>query len=172
MNRADLIKVVHGIARPLGYRRKGALFWKADGELATLIHLQGSRWGKGVYVNFGVIPTGMITKPAPPSTGYWPIEQRAEIFDSPFREQFVGLVTDDEGITPAETMTDAFRWLFTWVEENLADTNNVRRAILEQDPNSGVARMGPIPVEWVMYDWARGALKEPSQYYKNLPYYR
>lgn len=169
MKKLDLITVVGGLARPLSYRRKNDLLWKTHSELTTLVHLQSSRWGGGKYVNFGITPNTMITKAVPPSVEYWPMQERGESFDSPFRGQFERLVMDDEDTMPPEEMIDAFRWLLAWIEEHLADAAVVGKAILEKDPTSGIAQMGPIPTEGIMADWARGELKEPSYYFKG-PY--
>jgi hypothetical protein len=172
MNKATLVKIVHSIARSLGYQRKGNLFWKTGKELTVLVHLQGSRWGKGVYVNFGVIPSKMIIKTTPPGPGYWPIETRAESFGSPFQQKFRELITDDEDVMSVDEIKNAFRWLFTWIEDNLTNETLVREAILKQDVTSGIAKLVPIPTEWVMADWATGNLKDPAYYYGDLPYYR
>jgi hypothetical protein len=161
MKKTELIKVLHGMARPLEYRRKGSLFWKTGNQLTTLIHLQSSRWGRGMYVNFGVTPNEMITKAAPPSVEYWARQKRGESCDSPFKDQFSRLVLDDEDAMRPEEMTEAFRWLLMWIEDHFGDADAMRKAIIDKNSDS-----------WgILEDWAKGELKEPSYYFKDAPYY-
>jgi hypothetical protein len=161
MDRTELIKVLHGIARPFGYRRKGGLFWKTGSELTTLIYLQSSRWSRGIYVNVGVTPNEMVTKPVPPSVEYWATQQRGESSDLPFQDQFTRLVLDDEDSMPPEEMTDAFRGLLIWLEDHFGDAETVRKDVLDSYSGS-----------WgILVDWASGKLKEPAHYFRNTRYY-
>lgn len=171
MNRSDLIQAVQGVARPVGCRRKGNLLWTSGDELTTLIYVQSSRWGKGVYVNFGVTPNAMITKDVPPGAGCWGWNRRAERLDGPFRELFWQMAMDDEDAMRAADMTDAVRWLVAWIEENFADAAAVRKTVLDeidQAAHAGVER----GAGFIMDDWARGELKEPTRYFKNTSYDR
>lgn len=162
MEKPKLVTLLHTIAHPLGYRHKGGLFWKTGNELTTLIYLQRSQWGRGIYVNFGVTPNAMITKAYPPSVEYWAEQRRAESADSPFRDQFAALVMDDEDLMPPEEMADAFRWLLGQIESQFGDAEAVRKDTLDQYPDS-----------WgLLIDWARGTLREPSSYFEDAPYYR
>lgn len=152
MKRADLIRALSDAARPLGYRRKGGLFWKTGPELTALVHLQDSRWGKGVYVNVGVVPTRAVTGPVPPPVGRWGVAARAEGIGSPFQERFRLLAMGDPDAVRAEDAAEAFAWLMGWIETHLADPDAVRRAVL--DPSSW---MSDALVYRVMRDWATGS---------------
>ena len=162
MDKPKLVAQLHAIACPLGYQHKGGLFWKTGSELTTLIDLQRSRWGRGVYVNFGVTPNAIVTRAYPLSVEYWARQMRAESADSPFRDQFAALVMDDEDLMPPEDMADEFRWLLAWIENHYGDAAVVRKDTLDQYPDS-----------WgLLIDWARGTLREPSSYFEDAPYYR
>lgn len=169
MEVSELIQTLAEFARPLGYRRKGTLFWKRYPELTTLIHLQCSRWSDGVYINLGATPNAMVTKPTPPGAGYWGTSRRSESIDSPFKEQFEGLALDATDVDAAN-MTEPLRWLLTWIEENLADADRLRQELLDLEPNQIISNAGAVPC--MMRDWAHGRLLEPSKYFAGTPYYR
>ena len=176
MKTEQMGKLVHQIGKPMGYRRRSGLLWRTRGELTTLIHLQRSQWSGGMYVNLGVIPSELITKAVPPSTGYWPLEERAANLETPHQEMFQQLERDTEDTMQPEEMAEAFTWLLAWMDETFGDTGRVRQALL------GIGGV-TIPLvssrlttaqsgEWPMVDWARGELRSPTHYYKGTPYYR
>lgn len=174
MKKSELLKLLIGIARPLGYERRGSLFWKSGDELTTLVHLQSSRWGGAVYCNIGVIPSSMITRSVPPGPEYWPIGERCETLPSPFQRCFERLAVDDNDEMTSEEMEGGLRWMLAWLEDNFGDAGRVRRSVLGLEPPSPAiaSRLSQDAEEWIMTDWARGDLKEPSHYFKGLPYYR
>ena len=167
MDTAKLSKVLFEIAKPLGYRRKGNLFWKKGPELTMLIHLQKSRWCPGVYVNFGITPTAMVTRSVAPSVEYWPHGDRATSLESPFRDAFDRLDMDTESKMAPEEMVDAFRWLLSYLESTYGDAEAFRAKTLAKYADRDVAG-------FIIPDWANHILKEPSEYWKDshAPYYR
>jgi hypothetical protein len=167
MDTAKLSKVLFEIAKPLGYRRKGNLFWKKGPELTMLIHLQGSQWCSAVYVNFGITPTALVTRSVAPSVGYWPHGDRATSLESPFRDAFDRLDMDTESKMAPEEMVDAFRWLLSYLESTYGDAEAFRARTLAKYADRDVAG-------FIIPDWANRTLKEPSEYWKDShgPYYR
>lgn len=151
MDNVQLSKVLYEIAKPLGYRRKGALFWKTGAELTMLIHLQRSRWDRGVYINFGVTPTVMVLTSLPPSVAYWASQERAECVESPYREMINRLVTDSDDQLPPEEMMETFQWLLTFLEAQYGDTEADRRHIIQEYGQTSC----------IITDWANRSMKEP-----------
>lgn len=175
MKTETLAKMVHQVAKPLGYRRRGGLFWRSrDDGLTTMIHLQRSRWGGGMYVNLGLMPTEHITKAAPPGPEYWPLSMRAAAIESPHQEEFRDLEQDDDDTMPPEEMAGAFTWLLAWMDENFGDADRIRRALLGEitHPLISSRLTAAADGEWIMLDWARGKLKPPRHDYKGTPYGR
>lgn len=167
MDTAKLSKVLYEIAKPLGYRRKGNLFWKKGPELTMLIHLQKSRWSPGVYVNFGITPTAMVTRSVAPSVEYWPHGDRARSLESPFSDAFLRMEFDDEDKMAPEEMVDAFRWLLSYLESTYGDAEAFRAKELAELAVRDFTG-------FIIPDWAKRTLKEPSEYWKDshAPYYR
>lgn len=173
MKTPELAKLVQSLSGPLGYRRKGNLFWKSGNELTTLIKLQGSRWGGGVYINYGVIPTDLIIDHVPPGVEYWPFQERAESSTAPFKEQFVRLAMNNGQAVLPEEMVEPLQWLLAWIEEHLGNADRVRQALLGMTVSSTwTSRIEPMPEQWIMLDWAKSQLKEPLHYFNDTPYYR
>jgi hypothetical protein len=166
MDTAKLSKVLYEIAKPLGYRRKGNLFWKKGPELTMLIHLQRSQWCPGVYVNFGITPTAMVTRSVAPPVGYWGKSDRALNLESPFRDAFDRLEMDIENKMAPEEMADAFRWLLSYLESTYGDAEAFRAKELAELAVRDFTGC-------IIPDWAKRTLKEPSEYWKGfrVPYY-
>lgn len=156
------------VAGDTGYSRRGRLFWKRGPQLTKLVDLQASRWGKGVYVNFGVLPKEMVIGKVPPDVGYAGISERGEHQDGPYRGEFERCAYDDADHMPAEAMRRPLQWLIEWIEDNLTDADAVRQSVLNDGPPL-FPRNRPF---LFMKDWARGQLKEPLHYFEDTPYYR
>lgn len=164
MQTTEAIIAIQAAAVSSGYRHRDAMYWKHSGELTTMIHVQRSRWGPGFYVNFGVIPSRMVTRKKPPGPEYWPFGERADSCESPYKEQFRALaVGEDIGVT--EDYNAAFAWLVDWIDRHLSDAVALRASIL--DPESWISRRAPM-TEGILGDWARGELKEASHYNEPL----
>lgn len=168
MNMNELIQTMDRLARPRGYRHKGGLFWATADELTVLIQLQRSRWGAGIYVNFGVMPTQLITKNRPPSVEYWPLQERGETFESPYKHHFEQMAMDERSVT-SDAIEEAINWLVGWIDRHLRDPHALRTALYE--PSSWLSQRGPMQ-EGILADWARDRLRDPIHYYQGLPYYR
>lgn len=153
-----LALILNTLAKPRSYRRRSGLFWKKHPELTTLIYLQRSRWGGGIYVNFGVHPSALVAD-KPPSVEHWGRSLRGESHDGPFREQFIALAKDDDDTMPAEDMTDAFLWLLDWLDAHFADADYVRQMVLQSPRHDEVLADG---FRWCLSDWATGCLKTRS----------
>ncbi|MBX3359661.1 MAG: DUF4304 domain-containing protein [Phycisphaeraceae bacterium] len=165
MNCTEMAKVVRGIARPLGYRGRGGLFWRTGDELTRLIHLQRSRWGAGVYVNCGVVPSRFVIKRTPPGSGYWGVEFRPTSWHGPHFDLFCRCEADHEDRMSARTMTRGLRWLVGWMDETYSDEDRVRALVLNrstiQHAHSTIA----------MKDWARGRLRAPAHYFDGASHF-
>jgi hypothetical protein len=152
-----------------GYHRSGAYFWKHGQELTTVVHLQRSRWGTGLYVNFGLIPRRFVVRRRPPGSEYWAFGDRAEVFDSPHLETFRRIALDSDQIDDEVAVRDAFKWLFQWIDRHLADEEALRAAV--RDPASWLSRRADYTVG-ILGDWSRGELKAPEFYYSYGSYFR
>jgi len=162
--KSDVLKsLVRRFAVLRGFRTKGPVAWKRQGELTGLLHLQFSKWGSGCYVNFGYSPSSMV-KAAPPGPEYWGYAERAEGFESPFRETFRLLAQGDSEDPPLESEVErGFGWLLEWLDYQIENAQVMRHKIRES----------PIANEWgVMTDWARGELREPRFYFPDGKYFR
>jgi hypothetical protein len=165
MDKKELTKLVSSLCKPLGYKVKSGLFWKGCQELTILVQLQKSRWGAGVYVDFGATPSVMVTKAVPPGAGYWGLEMRPTAWMGPFFKEFVDCEDDHEDRMKPDQMSPALQWLIQWMEDNIADEGRVRQAVLDcrslEFPRASI----------MMKDWARNQLKPPSVYFDGTPYY-
>lgn len=162
MDIKQLAAIVHTTSKPLGFRRKLRVFWHPGAEITTMIQLQPSLWDAGLYVNFGAIPTALLTRDAPPSVAYWPLQERLENFDSPFRETFAMLASGDESVEIG-TVEAGVRWLIDWLVKHIVDEGAFRKAM--SDKNSWLMRRGPMH-EGIWGDWYRNELKSPAYYFK------
>lgn len=115
-----------------GYTNKGARAWKRSGDLTRLIELQGSRWGKAVYVSFGVMLSDRIVTRVPPGSGEWDISHRAESIESPYQEAFNRCAADDEDQMKSEEMRRALQWLVEWMESGVLEPHRIRQALREE----------------------------------------
>ena len=145
MSTAPLASMVHAIAKPLGYRRHGRTWWRSFGELTTVVNLQSSQWGSGVYFNFGTIPTSRYVV-RPPRWGYWPISFRGGTFRGPFQDQFgdLSVISDNADIDP-EALQPAIEWMFQWLMDKYSNPAVAAADFLKEYPNSDGNQM---------YDWA------------------
>jgi hypothetical protein len=166
MNRIEIVDIAVRLAKPRGYRHRRTMLWTSNGELTRLLHFQQSRWGKGIYVNFGVTPNKLIKGGIPPGTGYWGLEMRATEWIGPFTETFRRCESDHEGRMIAGTMERPIRWLLNEMDRYLSDSAFVRTVVLDSDCIESVH------ASRIIKDWARGSLKHPKQYFTNAPYYR
>ena len=169
-----VLEALSRTTKPLGYNKKSNMLWRKGSSLASHFHVQKSQWNDGCYINFGIMPTALFIKKCPPPSHEWPLRDRAETLDGPYHSLFLRLISAEDQTPDASEIQDAVLWLTNWVEENLAEPDTLRHAILTQDPNSGLAMLGTIPTEWVMYDWARGQLKDAASYFpaKFYKYYQ
>ena len=51
-----LVDQIHRGLRPLGFRRRGLNVYRSATEVYTVVNVQRSAWGSGLYVNFGFSP--------------------------------------------------------------------------------------------------------------------
>ena len=160
-----LTKVTVQCAESAGFERKGSLFWRSEQDLVLLMELQSSQWGQGKYVNLGVNPVSMMTKPIPPGSGYWGLDLRASAVPSPFTEVFRQLEDDHDSTMDPKILLEPLSWLFSWLVDEWADNDRVRAAALHEDQ-----WYSPY-VNLVLKDWARGQLRDPRAYYGKTPYY-
>jgi hypothetical protein len=166
MKRDDLVEIAIQIAKPRGYRHRRNMLWISNGELTRLLHFQQSRWGHGVYVNFGVTPDSLVKSNIPPGTGYWGLEMRATTWDGPFADRFRRCENDHDGTLRSGTMRRPIRWLLDEMDRYLSDSAFVRAAVLDTECVESVH------ASRIIKDWARGSLKHPTRYFINAPYYR
>lgn len=168
MDKAEVIKLLNQLSTPLGYNRKGSLFWKSGDELTMLIHLQKSRWGGGLYVNIGVTPNKMITKSTPPGPGYWGWEQRGESLQGPHRQLFEACAHDDNNEMSPMELAKPLAWVLKWMDSHFSDAEAVRAAARQS--RSWMHRTGAMSL--MMKDWGAGKLKSSKRYFGGTPYYR
>jgi hypothetical protein len=167
MNKQELTALVKAIARPMGYVNRSALFWKRGSELTRLVRLQSSRWGKGVYLNFGITPNRLIRNRVPPPDGYWGWEERGECLEGPYREVFARCANDKDDRMPAARMRKPVEWLIRWMESHLGDEQAVRASVRgEAAPLSVHTRP-----TGMLKDWADEKLQSAQTYFKGTPYY-
>jgi hypothetical protein len=166
MNRSGLATELFRLARPRGYRKRGYLLWRARAELTELIHVQGSSWGHGVYVNFGVTPNALVTKTVPPGPGYWALELRPTSWKSPYFAKFCRCERDHDDNIDSDDMRESLQWVLDWIDENLT-SDALRAAVANR--SSWLARSGLVTA--ILRDWAAHDLKEPSHYFEGTPYY-
>lgn len=55
MGKKDLIELLNGIFKPLGFKHKGNIWVQNDTELSKMIKLQKSNFGNYYYINYGFI---------------------------------------------------------------------------------------------------------------------
>lgn len=55
MEKKDLIELLNGIFKPLGFKHKGNIWVQNDTELSKMIKLQKSNFGNYYYINYGFI---------------------------------------------------------------------------------------------------------------------
>lgn len=132
-------------------------FWKTGTELTIVIYLQRSRWSRGIYVNYGLIPNTLMVKPYPPNCEYWGTTKRAESTQSPFRDEYLRLSMHGDDSTEPLNMVDAFSWLLSFLESEYGDEEAYRIRLLAKNGD----------VERIMPAWAKGVLKEPWEYHGN-----
>lgn len=161
----DATELCASIATEYGYRRRGALMWKPVGDVVILVQLQKSRWGNGVYVNFGATPIEMVTKPVPPSYGYWGLHLRAPEWSGPYVKAFIRCETDCDDRMRASELERPFQWLFRQLNKFMSDGEWLRKVVL--DPEC----VECVHADAMMRDWARGRLKAPLKYFKGTSYY-
>ncbi len=152
MNSKELVRILKPLSRCRGYNSKGQLFWKSTIDTITLIEIQSSRWGSGVYINFGVMPARAVSGQVPPRSGSWGWTMRAESMAvSPFREQFwlLALGEHPERLSN-EDVASAVKWLLDWIEMHLSDSDYVRDAV--QSSESVLQLL--TPASGAMKEWA------------------
>ncbi len=57
--------LVHAVAKPRGFRRKGSSWFREQPEVIEVINLQKSPWGPKFYLNLGVALRGLDPGPSP-----------------------------------------------------------------------------------------------------------
>ncbi len=166
MKANSLTPLLLPVAKSFGYEHRSGLFWKARGTLTQLLHLQGSRWNRGVYVNCGVTPRAFVTQRTPPGTGYWGLEIRPTAWEGPY----FGLFRDWEDgrgeVTEPGQVEAPLRWLLDWMELHF-EPEKVRQDVLSA--TSWCAEAGI--VSRLIVDWANGSLEPPSRYFPGTRYY-
>lgn len=160
-----LLQIVSEVTKPRGYSRRGYLFWIRAPELTRILHIQRSRRGTGVYFNFGVIPTVMVTKSYPPGSSYLGLRLRATTWEGPYSTAFANCERAYSDRLHARAMLRPVAWLIAEIDTFLADPEWVRKVVLDDDCVESSHSF------LLIRDWARGSLKHPRDYFLHSRYY-
>ncbi len=137
MNPSAVTSLLHKIASERGYRRRGRVFWKPSADLVLLCNVQKSRWGPGVYINYGVTLAKKMAGSVPVNDGNWGISGRANSLESPCKDVFHRLAEGKASPTTDE-LEPALRWLLNWMDSHLGDARVLRNALLNMPDDSCV----------------------------------
>lgn len=149
---------------PDGYNSKASTFWKIGKELTILINVQKSRWGDGIYINYGATPNEMMVQASPPPIYCWGTQRRAESEDFPFQEFFRRLASGyDEDLSPEEA-ADAMEGLRDLLKDSFENADVYRRELLQKYPDHEAG-------SFFMIDWANNVLRSPKFYFEEKSYF-
>lgn len=146
-----------------GYTVKGNTHWKTHSEVTTLLHLQRSRFDKGIYVNIGAIPNAFVKGSKPPRCESCPFYSRVTMLRSNNRTHIFKALQSDARRVDARDLENAAQWIFAWLENRFRDGHKVRLRVLREKDDGMID---------IWRDWALGRLRPVRQYYTNDPYFK
>jgi hypothetical protein len=157
-----VIEIVAEVAKGKGFRRRGAVVWKAGAETTAMLQVQRSQWSRDVYLNVGVLPNALVVRPYPPPAHMWGHQQRADKAVPTQAEVIRRLSSELEYLQSEDEVRLAVEAVLEWLAVKYLDADRLRAEVLASEH---AAERG------LVEDWARGEQQDGRLYWPGTAYY-
>jgi hypothetical protein len=153
----EILSHMRSVARPLGFKPRGSVFWLWTDDFVCAVHLQKAPWGLGWYLNFNAAPRMYVGDELTLTNSNisWPFLRRFEDYaPAAVYRTIKFLETQEANHADVSIVDPVMAWLFPFAADLFTDVEKVRRAIIEQDVNHPLGATARLGGPWAFTDWA------------------
>lgn len=153
----EILSRMKPVARSLGFKPKGRVFWLWTSDFVCVIHVQKNSWGAGWYLNLNAAPRMYVGDEATLTNGNmgWPFGRRIEDFAPTHLYPVIKFLEEKEANHAEVSIIDpVIEWMFPFAAELFTDAEKARTAIIQQDESHPLGETARIGGPWAFTDWA------------------